>query len=39
MAIVDVLKNSVIFQKLTGDQLKKLVKIASEESHPGHVAL
>lgn len=39
MATVDILKNSVIFQKLTDDQLKKLAKIASEESHPAGTLL
>jgi CRP/FNR family transcriptional regulator, cyclic AMP receptor protein len=37
--VIDVLKNSVVFQKLTGEQIKKLAAVASVESHPAGTLL
>jgi CRP-like cAMP-binding protein len=39
MAILDVLKGSVVFNQLNAEQLLKLAEIASEENHPAGALL
>lgn len=34
MAVLDVLRRSVVFQRLSDEQIKKMADIASEEFHP-----
>jgi len=37
--VIDVLRHSVVFQKLTNEQIKKLAAIASTETHPAGTLL